>query len=375
MPHSREWPGGAPVAGFSHVFDDKPGTIPAAEATGKGSSLVVKGAGGGTFLHVRTKDAKGAWSRTAHLPVVSRAVAATAAPPTARPAAPTGPPPAPYVSYVPSDRLDRTDFEWGRSPWWPESQMGEFEIRRESWLVRGADAATGGGAITIVNLASYGFYSAYMRRSSYDPVRWPRLAYDYKFSQPGCAVNLSIIVNGTSGIVEWTGRQSPRNYFTPYVIGKALQAIQDRKWHHVDVDLREILLASLFKDPAKRTRISVSEVATWGTNHNMSSRGESYSNPRGAKLKIDNFTIYSPTGSDPAFEWALHGWKGEVKGYSTAFDRKPDTVPPARVNTAAARREFKAIEPGKWWFHVRARSADGKWGKTTHREIEIEKRP
>ncbi|MFH1707289.1 MAG: hypothetical protein ABIF71_05165 [Planctomycetota bacterium] len=39
--------------------------------------------------------------------------------------------------------------------------------------------------------------------------------------------------------------------------------------------------------------------------------------------------------------------------------------------TAAIRTGFTAVEPGVWWFHVRAQDAQGAWGATGHLKIEI----
>ena len=43
------------------------------------------------------------------------------------------------------------------------------------------------------------------------------------------------------------------------------------------------------------------------------------------------------------------------------------------VTTTDTRAEFKGVEPGTWYFHVRARAEDGQWGPAAHRRIVIER--
>ena len=58
--------------------------------------------------------------------------------------------------------------------------------------------------VELVNLGRREFYSAYLRRSAWDPVRWPLISFDYRFLQPGCGLNLSLLLNGAMTIVTWT---------------------------------------------------------------------------------------------------------------------------------------------------------------------------
>ena len=88
-------------------------------------------------------------------------------------------------------------------------------------------------------------------------------------------------------------------------------------------------------------------------------------------MKIDNFAIFSPHGRSPAFEWRVPGATRPPQGYACAFDTAPDTVPLEQVTTTAARAEFADVQPGVWFFHVRAQGANGAWGETTHCRIEI----
>ncbi|OGV74026.1 MAG: hypothetical protein A3K18_16680 [Lentisphaerae bacterium RIFOXYA12_64_32] len=303
------------------------------------------------------------------------AATGTAAPlPATAAAAPTvedpAPPAAPYVAYLPSDRLCLNRFEWGESPEFPERQLGEFCVRREAWVQPCADdGATGTGCVTLVNLDPHGFFSAYFRKAAWDPERWPKIAFDCKFEQRGCALNLSLLVNEAMTIVEWTGANPPGNYFQSSVIGATDKARQDGQWQHVEFDLRDMILTRRLRDPQSRGRIRAAELATWATGHQP--HGGAYQNPFPAQVKIDNFAIFSPHGRSPAFEWRVPGATRPPQGYACAFDTAPDTVPLEQVTTTAARAEFADVQPGVWFFHVRAQGANGAWGETTHCRIEI----
>ena len=361
-------PGG--VKGYAHVVDDKPDTVPPPTLTGEGDELHLRASEGERYLHVRAQTESGAWSEPCHLPFVVTAVPPVAAAPAQpEPAKSTTPPAAPRVSYIPSDRLCRHDFEWQRSPEFPEKLLGEVCIRREAWVLRVEDdGATGSGCVELVNLSRDGFFSGYFRKSAWDPQRWPKVSFDYRFEQPRCSLNLSMLANGAMTIVEWTGRNHPGSYFSDSVIGRTEPAVQDGQWHHTELNLRDMLLKTRFSDPEHRGPIAVSELATWSTSH---WGGGTYNNPLGARVKIDNFTIHSDRGTSPAFEWNVPGSTAPIKGCSCLWDKKADTVPPEEVTTTSNRAEFHGVEPGEWFFHVRACDQDGRWSPTTHRRVVI----
>ena len=111
-----------------------------------------------------------------------------------------------------------------------------------------------------------------------------------------------------------------------------------------------------------------SELATWGTCHN----GHGYDNPPGARLLIDNFTLYSPHDSTPTFEWRMPVGSLTADGYSYVFDQSETTIPPEVITTRDTQASFTEVAPGRWHLHLRARSAEGKWGPTAHFRIDIE---
>ena len=361
--------GAGRITAYAHVVDEEPGTVPPPTPTGEGHDLHLRASEGEHYLHVRTQFESGAWSAPCHLPFVVTAVTAASITAQPEPAADAGPPAAPRVSYIPSDSLCRDDFEWERSPEFPEKLLGETCIRREAWVLRVEDdGATGSGCVEFVNLSQDGFFSGYFRKSAWDPQRWPKVSFDYKFEQPRCSLNLSMLANEAMTIVEWTGRNRHGNYFADSVIGRTEPAVQDGQWHHTEFDLRDMLLKTRFSDAERRGPIAVTELATWSTSH---WNGGAYNNPLGARVRVDNFTIHSDDGTSPAFEWKVPGTAAPMKGYSCLWDRQTDSVPPAEVTTTANRAQYRDVEAGEWFFHVRACDRHDRWSPPAHRRVTI----
>ncbi len=275
---------------------------------------------------------------------------------------------APYVSYIPQDRLSRATLEVQDGA--PErlADFSDMRIRRCAWLSRYTDdAATGNSCAQMLNMDVNGFYSFYFKQGKWSPRRWPCFSFDYKITTPVCMLNFSLLVNDVMTIVEWTGPNGQGNYFWDSIIGKSEVAVQDSKWHHVEVNLLEMLKATRFKGGLPED-LTASELATWATAHG----GGGYHNPRNAQIFIDNFTVYSNKGRSPSFEWRMPIESLPAKGYSFVLDQKADTVPPETSMTTDTIKGFENLEPGTWYFHVRAVGADGKWGEAAHKKFVIE---
>ena len=274
----------------------------------------------------------------------------------------------PYVSYIPQDRLSRVTFDIPNGS--PErlSDFGDMRIRRSAWISRYTDdAATGNGCAEMLNMDQDEFYSFYFKQGKWSPRRWPCFSFDYKITTPGCMLNLSLLVNDIMTIVEWTGPNGVGNYFWESIVGKAEVAVQDAQWHHVEVNLLEMLKATRFKNGLPEDLVA-SELATWATCHG----GGGYDNPQNAQILIDNFAIYSNMGRSPSFEWRMPSASLPAVGYSFVLDQKPDTVPPETSMTNETSKRFDDLQPGVWCFHIRAVGTDGKWGPATHRKFAIE---
>ncbi|MBI2191710.1 MAG: hypothetical protein HYU36_06985 [Planctomycetes bacterium] len=362
-------PGVKPQA-FAHLFDRVPASPVPTTPTGQGDLLQAAAPRDAAWLHVAVQHPDGRWSPPAHVPILVRP-GAPAGPdsPDREPArSDEGPPSAPRISYVPSQRLCHLDFEWGDDPDGLGETLGEVGIRRGAWVIPCQDdAATGSGCVEILNLNTFDFFSAFLHQRPYDLRRYPRIAFDYKFESPGCAVNLTGLLNKEMFVVEWLSRCQPGGYFTPFVVGRVAEGIQDGRWHHIDFSLLDFVTASgRAQHPA--LPLLVEQINTWA----MSSGLPVYRNPLGARLKIDNFTLYSPQGREPAFTWSLTRTRQTGDRFTLAFDQQPDSTPPDEPLVSTDFVKFSDVKPGRWFFHVRARDGQGRRGPVSHTTIEVE---
>ena len=352
---------GRPVTAYSHVFDDRPDTEPPARASGQGPVLKASVPASARWLHVKVQAPEGEWSPVTHLPLVvatvpdAKPLAATQAP-----AVPKGPPPAPRIAYLPSDRLCFNGFEW-KDKEGLDGTMGGFAIRRAAWVLPCLDdGATGDGCVELVNLFPDDFFSVFLHQGEYDLRRYPRVAFDYKLETPDLSFDITGLLNKEMVAVEWLWRAGNEGYFGPFIVGRLDPAIQDGQWHKEGFDLLKMVEDSgRSRDPA--LPLIVDQLNTWAMNLN----------PVGPGFKIDNFMIYSPKGRDPAFEWKVPGHAGRKLSYAFCLDQKPGTSPPEERPIEEHRASFRDLGPGTWYFHVRARNADGQWGPPGHLGFEI----
>ena len=358
------------VDSIAIALDNKPDTTPDLANSITGKTYTVKlPEGGATWLHIACRrNPQAAWSEIRHLPIVASATPINAAvPPKPAPPKPATPA-APLIAYIPSDRLVYADMETKPGEKETPATFGGLEIRREAWVLRNTDdAATGSACAEFINLnVDQGFYSIFFRKAPWDVSRWPCVSFNYRFKQPGCALNLSMLVNDAMTIVEWTNKNIEGGYFAPSVVGVSEPyALQDDAWHETSFDLRDMLLKTRFTNGLPPTGLIAAELSTWATAVN----GHGYVNPKDARLYIDNFTIYSNKGKDPAFTWSATADDG---GYAVVFDQKPDTVPPENVTHTEAKASFPNTAPGTWFIHVRSCSKANAWSPAAHKKITIE---
>jgi hypothetical protein len=65
------------------------------------------------------------------------------------------------------------------------------------------------------------------------------------------------------------------------------------------------------------------------------------------------------------------GWEAGKLSYAFSLDKNRETTPPEGQLVQETTARFEDFKPGKWYFHVRARSPDGQWGPTGHLGFEI----
>ena len=265
------------------------------------------------------------------------------------------PPPAPFVSYIPQNRLCRHGFEEG----FPNT----VALRRSAWVLPDkGNAALGKGCARVVNLEANDFFAAFLHKEPFAVNRYPRLAFDYRFEGSECNLNLVSVVNGDMQIVGFAGQNGGYREFVRNTIGQIPDVRQDGQWHHAEVDLGALLRKRYPKAP----RFFADYLGTWATGSHAA-----YDNPQGISLWLDNVTIYSPQAVAAAFEWQPPADAGGIRGYSYVLDQKPGTVPEAKVRTSATSCRFEELRPGRWVFHLRACDAAGNWGPPAHLPFDL----
>lgn len=286
------------------------------------------------------------------------------------------PPPAPFVSYIPANRLSRHDFE--------AAIPAEVGIRRSAWVLPDKDtSATGQSSARVVNLKATDFFSAFLRKTPYSVDRYPHLSFDYRFETPNDTMmtrqryniwgyssswdrsaynlNLVAIVNGEMQILSFVGGPNASETFKANTIGAVDNAKADGEWHQASIDLE----SPLRKRYPTAPRFIADYVGTWATGP----RG--YDNPQGASLWLDNVTFFSTVATSAAFEWSSPDDSNGIRGYSYLLDQKPDTMPAEKIVASNTQCEFKDLKPGTWYFHLRALDGAGNWGLATHTSFEL----
>lgn len=244
-------------------------------------------------------------------------------------------PDAPYVAYIPSQRLVWDSFE---------TDLGEWQPRRGGWAIASTQtAATGTHSCEV-----HGF-STFARYTPFNAQMFPIVQLDYRF-QPSTACNIAFMVNNHNFELQLDKR---RNKYQ--LIGELEGIKTDDKWHRLSFDLLELFADYLVEgEPLLVQEISI-----------IRNRRQ----PDGAWL--DNFVLASRQETAPQFEWSVPADMTGIRGYSIAFDQNAYTQPDTTINTTDTAWQTEAVEPGTWYLHVRACDGAGNWSTTSRAEVSI----
>ena len=87
-------------------------------------------------------------------------------------------------------------------------------------------------------------------------------------------------------------------------------------------------------------------------------------NEAGASAWFDSFVIGQIGKYPPVMRWRATDATG-IKGYSYMLDRDPASTPDEAAEGVDIAKSYGAMEPGLWFFHIRAQDGAGNWGPTT----------
>lgn len=263
----------------------------------------------------------------------------------------TGPDP-PYVTVGYAGALVTNDFE---------KSLGTVGPYLRRWIQDTADtlvervsgdAADGQYAARLTSTRTDGRFATTLYAQSFDFLEYPIVSFDYRIKPD---VKLDLMVRDTMmapwKAVAFTGGDS--RYET---IGKVEGVIADGQWHHAELDLGS-MLQKVHPASASDRHVAADLIfANYGTSKT----------PVGAELWIDNFTISRGVQAGKlTFSWSVPTDATGIEVFACTLDQKPDTEPDSLVGKETT-KTFDAVEPGKYFFHIRARDGAGNWGKTRH---------
>lgn len=178
---------------------------------------------------------------------------------------------------------------------------------------------------------------------------FPYLCFDYRI-QPGARLMLRIHDYSEKKyfFIKLTSEARAGN------IGSFDNIIADGKWHSTSIDLHQTLNEA--NGTSQNYYIHEFAFGNWSDEPN----------PAGTKTSIDNFLLTKANSPIPHFEWKGADTTG-IKGYSTAFDQNPLTIPDARVMQTEGVGEPPFVgSTGLNYFHVRAMDGAKNWGPAAH---------
>jgi len=253
-------------------------------------------------------------------------------------------PRAPRVTCVPDDCVVFSDFERDTFP--------AREWRR-GLVWRVPDGWRSAGAVRLAPRSSNDGGAGHVEilPGPFDLTRYPVLEFDYRVKHAS-PTEVRFVVAGENAIVGF-GKTKAGN---PDCVATVEPLARDGAWHHLRLDLRVAEKRLRERFGAKRPlRVGNLQLSV------ESARG----------LEIDNLCLSNPRARGAAFLWDAPPLPSGVAGYAVALDREPDTVP-AEAGATAMRAQYGDLAPGRYWFHVRARSNAGRWSATAHLPLVVE---
>lgn len=202
------------------------------------------------------------------------------------------------------------------------------------------EAASGTACVKLTQQRKGGHMQATIWQQPYPVERYPVIAFDYKVP-PETRLVLNFLVNGN-----WYAVML--NDAAPGVIGKVPGFTADDTWRHAQFDLKPIL------QPQVKQGTPVVEQIIVGDRDPLTT-------PEGAVARFDNFVIGQIGRYAPVLRWRATDTTG-IAGFSYSLDRDPATVPDEVSEGVQPAKTFDALQPGIWYFHLRAQDGAGNWG-------------
>ncbi|PIU94675.1 MAG: hypothetical protein COS65_06385 [Armatimonadetes bacterium CG06_land_8_20_14_3_00_66_21] len=210
-----------------------------------------------------------------------------------------------------------------------------------SQVDRTFDAAKG-DYVAAVQLGAGTSYGNYVHIGDYDLATHPMMSFDYKIPA-GVQVFFHLYLNGAWYGVPVTGQS--RTYTN---LGAIPGIAPDGQWHTATVNLLDLAKATV---KANAHAVKYLMLCNYGGT--------------GSVVSFDDFHLFGPGANAAVFNWKTVDPTG-IKGYSYALDASPVTIPDETPETAAPTATLGNLQPGQYYFHVRAQDGAGNWGPPVH---------
>ncbi|HIE53191.1 MAG TPA: hypothetical protein EYP85_15675 [Armatimonadetes bacterium] len=219
-------------------------------------------------------------------------------------------------------------------------------------------AAEGKRCLKIENLRPGGDFATFAVSTPFETAHFARLSFDYCL-QPGVHLNFFLTAQGREYAIQFTGPE-PGGKVT--LLGRIEGVQADGRWHHAQFPLAEALQRAT---GAENVRVENLRLANPNPDPYVQ-LGLFTGNRAGDVLRVDNFRLDRPGGPTAEFQWAAAPPLKALRKVQYALDRKPDTFPlqgPAQTAEAVV---FEGLEPGTYYFHLRAQGPEGRWLPPVH---------
>ncbi len=249
------------------------------------------------------------------------------------------PPPAPYL-WSSAGYLQAFDhFGNARHSWRPYARgNGNTTVAERIW-----DETRGTWVLQARKIASGPRFGVF-RYSNDDLVANPRVVFDIRIL-PGTKVNLLLQIDRKHYAVQLTGGDS-----LP-IIGRVPEVKDDGQWHHVHIDLLDMLRREVPELEKPETRMCA--IAGWSEDNEV-----------GAGFELDNFGFIGPRPPLPLFNYSSSDATG-IATYRVAFNQNPDSSAETDLPSDPTEKRLLAVDqPGMWYIHAAAQDGAGNWSET-----------
>ncbi|NLW49699.1 MAG: hypothetical protein GXY85_02505 [Candidatus Brocadiaceae bacterium] len=260
------------------------------------------------------------------------------------------PPTRPALASATGLWVPQADFEEGIGQWQVKPGGRGFALKRVQH-----DAAIGGHCLEIAASQDNAALNLSAWRGEHDLTGHALLCFDLCMATP-VAADMHVQVNAAWYTVTMTG---PRPAFQ--VIGSVPGSLADGQWHHVCVDLLEMV---------RKVAPEASAYRLTAVDFRDDIRG---ANNRNARMLVDNLAFAAYGDPQAEFTWQSEDITG-VEGYSVVVDRQMHTIPPREVTATEEAGGYRLEEPGTHWVHVIAHDGNGNWSPAGHMPYHVRAR-